>query len=108
MFNGEIHYIIPQIGNLFQPALFGRYELRNGNEFIGEASAYEIAEKRIEEVGEGYTPTTAEPVVELCAKGEDLFYEVTIENENIFDWNRSYVIKVDAYSGSILETAYTK
>ena len=108
LFNGEINYIMPLLGNLFQPASFGRYELRNGNELIGEASACEIADKRIEEVGEGYAPTAAEPVVELRAKGEELFYEVTVETVNSFEWNRSYVIKVDAYSGAVLETAFTK
>ncbi len=102
LFNGEIHYIMPQFGELFQPAWFGRYELRRGNKFIGETSACEIAVKRVEQVGEGYLPTGSEPVVELCAMGEELFYEVMLETVNSFDWNRNYTIRVDAYDGEVL------
>lgn len=106
--NGEIHYIMPVFGELFQPASFGRYELRSGDEFIGEASAGEIAVKRVEEVGEGYLPTDTEPVIELRAMGGDLFYEVMLETANSLDWNRTYTIRVDAYDGEVLLTGYTK
>lgn len=106
--NGEIYSVMPKFGNLFEPGAFGGYRLRNGRDFIGEETARETALGQLEQIGGEYRPTEAEPVIELRAMGEDLFYRVSMEAATETGWFRIYTVDVDAYDGEILETTYTK
>lgn len=106
--NDEIYYVMPKFGNLFEPGAFGGYRLRNGRDFIGEKAARETALGQLEQIGGEYRPTEAEPVIELRAMGEDLFYRVSMEAATETGWFRIYTVDVDAYDGEILETTYTK
>lgn len=62
----------------------------------------------MEQIGEEYHLTEAEPVIDLRALGKNLFYRVSMEMETEDGWFRTYTVDVDVYDGEILETTYTK
>lgn len=108
--NGEIFYVIPVYGSLFEKTAFGGYVLKRGDSLIGETEAIQIAEAEIAVLAleTAYTRTDDPVDIVLSASGEKLFFRITLETIHENGWARAYVVDVDAYDGSILEVGFTK
>lgn len=108
--NGQIDIGVVHIGSVFEKNAFGSYSLVNGDDFIGEEAAIQVAlefvEEQAAENGDTVLPDTA--VFEIKAHENKLYYMVTIDTEESDGYVVSYDVQVDVYSGEILFYQFTQ
>lgn len=105
--DGELFACVPHYGSVFVKKADGRVTLVKGDDFIGEdeAASHAIDALRSEldyEIGDATVIS-----VEMTALGGELSYAVMIENADQSDPLRVYDIRIDAYTGAVLEILFT-
>lgn len=105
--DGILFACVPHYGAVFVKKADGRVELVKGDDFIGEdeAAARAVDALRLEldsEIDDAMVIS-----VEMTARGGELSYAVMIENADQSNPSRVFDIRIDAYTGDVLEILYT-
>ena len=96
---------VPHFGNIFTKDASGKITRNNSDEQITKDEAVVAAIKAVEEYAEGYSLICDPANCELIILHGDYCYEIAVNAmaTEESDWDLSFVVILDAYTGEVLE-----